>query len=68
MISFVQDADHISDRLTSLKRELSDIRIENALYWSRSTHTEAEKVGRALNQERVLRIKWELSALMKRCA
>jgi hypothetical protein len=24
MISFVQDADHISDRLTSLKRELSD--------------------------------------------
>jgi hypothetical protein len=29
MISFVQDADHISDRLTSLKRELSDIRIEN---------------------------------------
>jgi hypothetical protein len=64
----VQDANYISERLSGLKRELSDIRIENALYWSRSTHTELEKAGRALNQQRVLRIKRELSDLMKRCA
>jgi hypothetical protein len=68
MIAFVQDADCISERLNSLKQELSDIRIENALYWSRSTHTELEKAGRALNQERVLRIKREFADQMKRCA
>jgi hypothetical protein len=64
----VQDADHISERLDNLKRELSNIRLENALYWNHGKHTDLEKTARALNQERVLRIKRELSDLMKRCA
>jgi hypothetical protein len=68
MIVAMRDANYISERLCGLKQELSDIRIENALYWSRNTHTELEKAGRALNQQRVLRIKRELSDLMKRCA
>ena len=64
----VQDADHISERLSGLKQELSDLRVINARYWSRSAHTALEKTARALNQERVLRIKRELADLMKRCA
>jgi hypothetical protein len=68
MIVAMRDANYISERLSGLKQELSDIRIENALYWSRDAHTELEKAGRALNQQRVLRIKRELSDLMKRCA
>ena len=59
----MQDADYISQRLNSLKQELSDIRIENALYWSRSTHTESKIVAHALKHERLLRIKRELSDL-----
>ena len=68
MIVVMLDANYISERISSLKQELSDIRLENALYWCRDTHTELEKASRALNQERVLRIKRELSELMKRCA
>jgi hypothetical protein len=64
----MRDANYISERLSGRKQELSDIRIENALYWSRGTHTELEKASRALNQQRVSRIKRELSDLMKRCA
>ena len=59
----MRDADYISQRLNSLKQELSDIRTENALYWSRSTHTESEIAAHALNHERLLRIKRELSDL-----
>ena len=36
--------------------------------WSRSTHTALQKLALALNQERLLHIKLELSNLMQRCA
>jgi hypothetical protein len=64
----MQDANYISERLASLKQELSDLRVINARYWSRSEHSPLEKSGRALNQERLVQIKRELSDLMKRCA
>ena len=68
MIVDMLDANYISERLSSLKQELTDLRIMNARYWSRSTHTALQKSARALNQERLLHIKLELSNLMQRCA
>jgi hypothetical protein len=68
MIVGMMDANYISERLVSLKRELSDLRVSNARYWSRMEHTPLQKSGRALNQGRLLQIKRELSDLMKRCA
>jgi hypothetical protein len=68
MIVVMLDTNYISERLTSLKRELSDLRVVNARYWSRSEHSPLQKSGRALNQERLVQIKRELSDLMKRCA
>jgi hypothetical protein len=62
------DANYISERLGSLKQEMSDLRVSNVQYWSRREHTALQKSGRALNQERLLHIKRELSDLMKRCA
>jgi hypothetical protein len=68
MIVSMLDANYISERLSSLKQELSDLRVINARYWSRSTHSALDKSARALHQERLLYIKRELSDLMKRCA
>jgi hypothetical protein len=68
MIVGMLDANYISERLSSLKEELSDLRIINARYWSRSEHSALQKSARALNQEHLLHIKRELSDLMKRCA
>jgi hypothetical protein len=68
MIVGMMDANYISERLASLKQELSDLRVINARYWSRSEHTASEKTSRVLNQERLLQIKRELSDLRKRCA
>jgi hypothetical protein len=68
MIVAMMDANYISERLASLKRELSDLRVSNVRYWNRREHTPLQKSGRALNQGRLLQIKRELSDLMKRCA
>ncbi len=68
MIVGMMDANYISERLSTLKRELSDLRVSNARYWSRMEHTPLQKSGRTLNQARLLQIKRELSDLMKRCA
>jgi len=68
MIACMQDANYISGRLSSLKQELSDLRVINARYWSRSEHTALQESGRALNKQRLVQIKRELSDLMKRCA
>ena len=68
MIACMQDANYISERLSSLKQELSDPRVINARYWSRSEHTALQESGRALNKQRLVQINRELSDLMKRCA
>jgi hypothetical protein len=64
----MMDANYISERLASLKQELSDLKVSNVRYWNRREHTPLQKSGRALNQERLLHVKRELSDLMKRCA
>ncbi len=64
----MMDANHISERLASLKQEMSDLRISNARYWNRAEHTALDKSARALRQGRLSQIKLELADLMKRCA
>ena len=68
MIVVMIDANHISERLASMRQEISDLRIINARYWSKSQHTALDKSACALRQGRLLQIKRELSEMMKRCA
>jgi hypothetical protein len=50
MIVSVLDPNYISERLASLKQELSDLRVSNARYCKRSQHAASQKTSRALNQ------------------
>jgi hypothetical protein len=68
MIVVMLDADYISERLSSLRQEMRDIRVFNARYWSHSRHTALDKSYRALRQERLLQVKRDLSDLIQRCA
>src|SRR5439155_24213045 len=68
MIAAMIDANHISERLASLKLEMSDLNIANAHYWSRKEHTALDKSASALRQQRLIQIKFELADMRKRCA
>jgi hypothetical protein len=68
MIVAMMDANHISERLSSLKNEMSELRVTNALYCNRKGHSAPEKSASALRRDRLVEIKLELAALMKRCA
>jgi hypothetical protein len=62
------DAHYTSERLSSLKAEISGLGIANTRYRKRKNHSAVEKSARALRQERLLQIKRELADMMKRCA
>jgi hypothetical protein len=64
----MMDANYISERIDSIKKEMSDLRVTTALHWSKSQHTMLEKSAYALGKGRLLEIKRELSDLMKRRA
>ena len=68
MIVIMMDANHISERLASMRQEMNDLRVINARYWVKSPHTVLDKSAHALRQGRLLGIKEELSDMMKRCA
>jgi len=68
MIVVMMDANHISERLATMRQEMSDLRVINARYWVKSQHTALDKSAHALRQGRLLGIKQELSDMMKRCA
>ena len=68
MIAAMIDANHISERLASLKLEMSDLRVANTRYWSRKEHTALDKSASALRQQRLIQIKLELADMRKRCA
>ena len=68
MIVVMLDANYISERLSSLKNEMSDLRVTNARYWNRNGHTALQKSASALRHDRLEEIKLELADLMKRCA
>ena len=62
------DANHISERLASMRQEMSDLKVINARYWMKGQHTALDRSAHALRHGRLLGIKQELSDLMKRCA
>jgi hypothetical protein len=64
----MMDANYISGRLDSMRREISDLRVTTARYWSKDQHTALEKSAFALRKGRLLEIKREVSDIMKRCA
>jgi hypothetical protein len=68
MIVVMMDANHISERLASMRQTMSEIRVINARYWVKSQHTALDKSAHALREGRLLGIKQELSDMMKRCA
>ena len=68
MIVVMMDANHISERLSSLKNEMSDLRVTNALYSNRKGHTAPQKLASELRRDRLVEIKLELADLMKSCA
>ena len=68
MIVIMMDANHISERLASVRQEMNDLRVINARYWVKSPHTVLDKSAHALRRRRLLGIKEELSDMMKRCA
>jgi hypothetical protein len=68
MMVVMMDANYISERLNTMRREISDINTATARYWSKSRHTALEKSAKALRQGRVLQIQRELSDLRRRSA
>jgi phosphoribosyl-AMP cyclohydrolase len=68
MIVVMLDANYISERISSLKQEQSDLKVIKACYWRRSEHSAWEKSAHEYNQQRLLQIKRELADLMKRRA
>ena len=64
----MMDANYVSERLSSLKSEMSDIRGTNARYWNRKGRTPLQKSASALRHDRLVEIKLELSDMMKRSA
>jgi hypothetical protein len=68
MIVVMMDAKHISERLASMRLEISDLRVINARYLVKSHPTVLDKSAHALREGRLLGIKQELSDMMKRCA
>jgi hypothetical protein len=68
MIVIMIDANHISERLASMRQEMSDLRVTNARYCMKNEHTALDKSAHALQQGHLLAIKRELADMMKRCA
>ena len=68
MIVIMMDANHISERLATMRQTISDIRVINARYWVKSQHTALDKSAHALREGKLLGIREELSDMMKRCA
>ena len=68
MIVIMMDANHISERLASMRQTIRDIRVINARYWVKSQHTALDKSAHALREGKLLGIQQELSDMMKRCA
>ena len=62
------DANYISERLSSIRQEISDLRVTTARYWNKSQPTALDKSAYALRRGRLLEIKREVSDMMKRCA
>ena len=68
MIVVMINGNHVSERLASMRQEISDLRVINARYWVKSPHTALDKSAHALREGRLLGIKQELSDMLRLCA
>jgi hypothetical protein len=68
MIVVMMDANYIAEHLSSLKNEVSELRVMNALCCNRKGYTALERSASALRHRRLVEIKLELADLKKRCA
>ena len=55
---------HVSEHLSSLRREITDLQSRNARYSQKSEHSPVEKSGHELRTMRLLQIKYELSKML----
>ena len=58
--------DYISQHLTSLRQEITDLRHMNSLYSERTDHTPVERSALEVRTNRLLQIKQELSHMLNR--
>jgi hypothetical protein len=64
----MMDANYISERLSSIRQEISDLRVTTARYWSKDQQTALDKSAFALRKGRLMELKREMSDMLKRCA
>ena len=57
---------HVSEHLSSLRREITDLRISNGRYSEKRKHTPVEQSALVLRTTRLLDIKQELSNMLDR--
>jgi hypothetical protein len=60
----IEVMDYISEHLTSLRQEITDLRRMNARYAERSQHNPVEKTAFEVRQARLLSIKEELTTML----
>jgi hypothetical protein len=56
MIAIMMDANHISERLASMRRAIGDIQVIDAQYRGKSQHTALDKSAHALREGKLLGI------------
>jgi hypothetical protein len=61
------DLNYISERVTTMRQEISDLRNLNAKYWARSEHAPVEKSAYQNRQLRLSQIKQELAVMLRHC-
>jgi len=61
------DLNYISERVTSIRQEISEMRNLNAKYWARNEHAPVEKSAYQNRQLRLSQIKQELALMLKHC-
>jgi len=60
------DYGSLSQKIARLRADLNQIRAENRLYFTNKHHTEYEMMQHQKRRERIVEIKIELEAMMKR--
>ena len=60
------DYGSLSQKIARLRTDLDQIRAENRLYFTKNHHTEYEMMQHQKRRERIVEIKIELEAMMKR--
>jgi hypothetical protein len=61
------DNKYISERVSTIRQEIDELRNLNAKYWARSEHAVVEKAAYQNRQLRLTQIKQELAIMLKSC-